>query len=185
MLAEGEDPAAGVDGWEGMGGRDSRSAAPNEDDGLNGLSPVKPVVCLCNGPLLPAPEIEIDGAPPAELFVVAVNPVGCEESAEKRESENVEPVVVLDVGCDASAEKLPEPGLWLWFCVPPGFDESNAKDDAMLAMTDDPLGFAPFAFGPAPGPELPFCPCGWEEFDVPNAPKLGNAPVCMGCCCCC
>ena len=55
----------------------------------------------------------------------------------------------------------------------------------MLAMTDDPLGFAPFAFGLAPGPELPFCACGWEGFDVPNAPKLGNAPVCMGCCCCC
>ena len=100
LLAEGDDPAAGVDGCEGIGGKDSRSAAPNEDDGLNGFRPLKPVVCLCSGPLLPAPEIEIDGAPPAPPveLVVPENPVGCEESDEKSESENVEPVVVLDVG---------------------------------------------------------------------------------------
>jgi len=53
----------------GIGGSDSRSAAPNVDDGLNGLSPPpKPVFCGCRGL---AGETEMDGA---EDVIVA--PVG-------------------------------------------------------------------------------------------------------------
>ncbi len=37
---------AGVDGADGMGGSDSSSAAPNDEDGLNALMPLNPVVCL-------------------------------------------------------------------------------------------------------------------------------------------
>ena len=84
----------GVAGAEGMGGRLSRSAAPNEDDGLNAFRPLNPVVCRCSGAAPPADEIEIDGAPPE----MEVAPVGWDETEEKRVSENVEPVVVLDVG---------------------------------------------------------------------------------------
>ena len=161
---------AGVDGCDGMGGSDSRSAAPNDDDGLNGLMPPKPVCWRCSGAAAPpAEDIEMDGAPVE--FVSAVAPVGCVESEEKSESENVEPEVVLDVGCDASGAKPPA----LAFCVAPvGFDESNANDVATLAMIDDPFALAPFAGGL----DDPFC-C------VPKPPKLGNAPVCIDCCCCC
>ena len=113
-----------------MGGKDSSRAAPNEDDGLNGLMPPKPVCWRCSGAAAPpAEDIEMDGAPVE--FVTAVAPVGCVESEEKSESENVEPEVVLDVGCDASGAKPPA----LAFCVAPvGFDESNANDVATLAM---------------------------------------------------
>ena len=90
---EGGEPA-GVEGADGMGGSDSRSAAPNEDEGLNAFRPLNPVVCRCSGAAPPADEIEIDGAPPE----MEVAPVGWEETEEKRVSENVEPAVVLDVG---------------------------------------------------------------------------------------
>lgn len=55
----------------GIGGNDSNSAAPNEEDGLKALIPLNPVFCGCNGA---AEEIEIDGA--ADAAVVAVAPVG-------------------------------------------------------------------------------------------------------------
>lgn len=88
---DGGDPP-GVEGAEGMGGSESSRAAPNEDDGLNGFRPLKPVACLCKG-APPAGDTEIDGALDAE-----VAPVGCEEREENRVSENAEPVMVLDVG---------------------------------------------------------------------------------------
>ncbi|PIL25249.1 hypothetical protein GSI_13138 [Ganoderma sinense ZZ0214-1] len=152
-----------------MGGSDSKSAAPKDEDGLNGLMPPKPVCWRCIG-APPAEDIEMDGAPVE--FVCAVAPVGCDESEEKSESENVEPEVVLDVGCDASGERPPKLG----FCVTPAGLDSNANDVATLAMIDGPFALAPFAGGL----DVPFsCDAG------ANPPKLGNAPVCIGCCCGC
>ncbi len=40
------DCSGGVPGADwGMGGKDSRSAAPKDDDGLKGFKALKPVVC--------------------------------------------------------------------------------------------------------------------------------------------
>ena len=50
----------------GIGGKDSNSDAPKEDEGLNGFSPLNPVVCG-----LSAGEKDIDGG-----FDVIVAPVG-------------------------------------------------------------------------------------------------------------
>ena len=159
--------AEGVDGCDGMGGSDSRSAVPNDEDGLNGLMPPKPVCWRCIGAVAPANPTEMDGAPVE--FVSAVAPVGCVESEEKSESENVEPEVVLDVGCDASGVKFPK------LEAPLGLDESNVKDVATLAMIDEPFALVALA----DALDVPFC-C-----DKPNPPKLGGAPVCIGCCCSC
>lgn len=160
---DGGGDVAGVEGLEaGMGGSDSRRAAPNEDDGLNALRPLNPVVCGRNG-ALPAEEMEMEGA------VVEVAPVGCEESDEKRESENVEPDVVLDVGWEVSGEANEEPG-----CDEPPFESENAKEEAMLAMTE-PFAPVPLVFGCDPEPLEPKLPNDDDE----------KAPVGMGCCCCC
>ena len=164
--------APGVEGAEGIGGSDSSNAAPKDEDGLNALSPLNPVVCLCSGVVpVPADEMEMDGAPADD-----VAPVGCEESEEKRESEKVEPEVVLDVGCEVSGDENDE------FCAPPGLEESNVNDEATLAMID-PFVPPEFEF------ELEFAfgleaPLGCDPKLEPKLPKLGNAPVCMGCCCC-
>lgn len=62
------DPPGVVGADCGIGGRDSSSAAPKEEDGLNALSPANPVFCGCNGL---AEDTEMDGAED-----VAVAPVG-------------------------------------------------------------------------------------------------------------
>lgn len=79
---------AGVVGEEpGIGGRDSISEAPKDDDGLNGLRPANPVKWDLTGP-----EAEDDDA--------LVAPVGwVDREDEKSESENVDPVVVVAVFC--------------------------------------------------------------------------------------
>lgn len=94
----------GVDGAEGMGGSDSSKAAPNEEEGLNALRPLNPVVCGRRG-APPAEDMEMEGA-----LLREVAPVGCEEREEKRESENVEPDVVLEVGWAVSGGENEEPG---------------------------------------------------------------------------
>lgn len=76
----------------GIGGRDSRRAAPKLEVGLNGRSPPKPVICGLRGAL--APDVEIEDE---EDVIVA--PVGWDESGvkENRDSEVVVPVVVVIV----------------------------------------------------------------------------------------
>lgn len=71
----------------GMGGSDSSSAAPNEEEGLKAFMPEKPVVCGCS----------VEGVN-AEGEEVLVAPVGCMDSEENTEFENVEPDVVGDAG---------------------------------------------------------------------------------------
>lgn len=93
---EGDDSAglpvtSGVVGADcGIGGSDSRRDAPKDDDGLNALSGVKPVVCGFSAPFAPPGEDrEMEGAEE-----VNVEPVGCgPREEEKRESEKVEFVV--------------------------------------------------------------------------------------------
>jgi hypothetical protein len=69
----------------GIGGSASSNDAPNDDVGLNALTPaLKPVVCWRSG----APVSWLDNA---------VLPVGCLPSELKIESEKVEPVVVVVV----------------------------------------------------------------------------------------
>ena len=165
VAAEGCEPGEpdGVVGAEGMGGRDSRSAAPNEDEGLNAFRPLKPVVCRGMG-APPAEEMEMDGAPP----LTEVAPVGCEESEEKRVSEKAELVIVLDVGCEESGDVSDDE---LCCALLPDLLESNMKEDATLVIIDDvPLGAEPL---------------GCDDGLDPKLPKLGNAPVCCGCCCNC
>lgn len=72
-------PRSGVVGADcGMGGSDSRSCAPNDDEGLKALMPEKPVACGCSGL-----------APEAEDTVV---PVGWLDNEENTELEKLEPV---------------------------------------------------------------------------------------------
>lgn len=147
----------------GIGGRDSNNAAPKEEDGLNGLSPLlKPVFCGCNGL---AEEIEMDGA---EDVIVA--PVGWLDNAEeKRVSENAEPVVVDAVCCgfsDFAVEAKFSPGLL------------KVNDEATPVITE-PVGCEfncdpkPFVVKPEVGdvccccaPGWPFC---WLGCDAPIA----------------
>jgi len=81
--------ALGVVGLDcGIGGSDSNKDAPNDDVGLNGLRPVKPVTW------------GFSWLPGAELEEVIVAPVGCDDSDEKEEngeSAAVNAVVVEDV----------------------------------------------------------------------------------------
>ena len=115
----------------GMGGSDSRRDAPKDDDGLNGLSGAKPVVCGFSGSFVPlAEETEIEGA--------AVEPVGCIPREEKRDSEKVVFVVPVVLFC-APENELPNAPLASStdrsFLISSGF---LAKEDATLDMTDPP-----------------------------------------------
>ena len=78
--------SAGVVGADcGIGGSASSSDAPNDDVGLNALSPaVKPVVCGRSGT-------------PVGWLDSTVLPVGCPPTEPKSESEKVDPVVVVAV----------------------------------------------------------------------------------------
>jgi len=78
--------SAGVVGADcGIGGSASSSDAPNDDVGLNALSPaVKPVVCGRSGT-------------PVSWLDSTVLPVGCPPTEPKSESEKVDPVVVVAV----------------------------------------------------------------------------------------
>lgn len=127
----------GVVGADGMGGRDSKSAAPKEDDGLNGLRPLKPVFCGCSGA---AGDTEMDGFDGLnEPSEVVVAPVGWLASDEKSVSENIELVPVADGACGPAPAGLPWPDLL------------NENSDATLAMTD------PVCCGATCGPK-PFIP---------------------------
>lgn len=79
---------SGVPGKDpGIGGKDSSSDAPNDDDGLNGFKPANPVIWGFRELVL-------------EVIEVLVPPVGwLENDDEKGESENVDPVVVVAVFC--------------------------------------------------------------------------------------
>lgn len=89
--------APGVPGLEpGIGGSDSKSEAPKEDEGLNALRPLKPVICgLSVG--------DIEGA---ALPEVVVAPVGWVERDENMESEN--PELVVAVFCAFRNGNVPE-----------------------------------------------------------------------------
>lgn len=86
VVAVEAESSAGVDGSDcGIGGSASSSDAPNDDVGLNALTPpVKPVVCGRNG----APVGWLDRK---------VLPVGCPPSELKSRLEEVEPVDVVAV----------------------------------------------------------------------------------------
>lgn len=96
--------AAGVVGAEP--GIVSRRLAPNEDDGLNGLIPPKPVACGARAFPPPGGESEIEG-----VEDVAVAPVGFIERAEKIESEKPDDVdaVLCGASGDVGPFALPAP----------------------------------------------------------------------------
>lgn len=118
----------GVD-W-GIGGSASRSDAPNDDVGLNALTPaLKPVACGRSG----APVGWLDNA---------VLPVGCPPREPKTEAEKVEPVVdaVVTLVGDAAVglEPIEVTGD---VCTPsPGLPVTN--EDATLAkvVVGNPVG---------------------------------------------
>lgn len=140
----------------GMGGNESSKCAPNEDDGLNGLIPEKPVICGFNE----GEETDIEGA--EDVVEVTVAPVGwlC------RNDENVDDEVV-EVFCadrgDApkGVDELDRPATPVLFS--PIFKLEN--DEAMLDISD-------FS-------------CALLLFSPPKLPKPLVKPVCCACCCCC
>lgn len=92
----------------------------------------------------------------------AVAPVGCVENEENRESENVDPDVVVDVFCELRGPEDEEyvPEKLLSFALPLVFGRAN--DDAMLDMS----------VGPAP-----------RALELnPNPPEAAGVPVCCECC---
>lgn len=136
----------------GIGGRDSRSAAPNEEDGLKGLMPAKPVVCGMSEP--DGIGTLSDGAPDVlNVLESALAPVGWLESEEKRVSEKIEvEVPVGELGC---AEE-PNPPV-----DPLGLLKEN--EEATLAMVDWPAGelkaLKPVACGAKPEDDCCCCCC--------------------------
>lgn len=118
------EPVAAPDGVDpvdcGMGGSDSNSEAPNEDDGLNALIPENPVVCGCMG------DIEMEGA--EVPFVV---PVAWLEKP-VNESDKFDVVVLITEG-EPDVDGLP--------CDVLGFQSLlNVNEVAMLDMCDPPGG---------------------------------------------
>lgn len=105
---------SGVVGWDwGIGGSDSRSCAPNDDDGLNGLIPENPVVCGCR----------------ALVFEVVVAPVGWLDSDEKTELVKLEPVGdVVEPKLSEGGGDVLVPGLLLLF--------PRVNDEATLEMIE-------------------------------------------------
>jgi len=104
----------GVPGLDpGIGGNDSRSDAPKEDEGLKALSPLKPVICGLSGG-----DVDSEDAVP-------VAPVGWLPKDENMESGNPELVAVVAVSCALRNGKLDlfSPALF-W-----------EKEDATLAMS--------------------------------------------------
>lgn len=102
----------------GMGGKDSRSEAPKDEEGLKALSPLNPVIWG-----LSAGDSEMEGVPP---LAVVVAPVGWLDNEENTESENPVPdavVPVTAVSCALRNGNVPiEPALF------------REKDDATLAI---------------------------------------------------
>jgi hypothetical protein len=127
-----------VDEDDGMGGKESRSDAPNELVGLNALRPVNPVVCALRGGE-PAPALilvlfkdvtpvdwfdSIEDVPPkSELVVAVVEVVGVEE---------VRDDPVPNAGKAAEVAAFCSSG----FGVPPNAPEPM-NDDAMLEIPCD------------------------------------------------
>ena len=106
---------AGAD-W-GIGGRDSRSAAPNDEDGLNGFRALKPVVCCCKGA--------------EEVIEVAL--VGWLDSGERRGFDvGVDPMVLGEAVLCREVKERPERPfvlLLLWL-------DGRANSEATFAITD-------------------------------------------------
>lgn len=114
------------------------SEAPNDDEGLKGFKPLKPVVCGFSPGVY-----DIDGADE-----VAVAPVGCEDSEDHTESENADDVEVFcELSEGAAADWLFEPvGLlnedaMLEISVAPGF---NAQLENAKPFVDCELSIALF-----------------------------------------
>lgn len=124
----------------GIGGSDSNKDAPNDDVGLNGLIPLKPVIWGFNWP----PKGDMEG-----VEEVMVAPVGCVDSGEKEENEESDAVSAVAVEDALWGLSIPEP-------LGPNLLSSdfrpNAKDEATLDIDDSP----PNAPG---GPKKPVC-CG-------------------------
>lgn len=117
----------------GIGGRDSRREAPNDDVGLKAFIPPKPVVCGCRGDRLN------DGAD-----VAVVEPVGWLENAEllvpvgwPKSAEAVEPVGWLGKGDDV-VEIVCAPSCFLFASKDQPLLKEN--DDAISDITDPPFG---------------------------------------------
>lgn len=148
----------------GIGGKDSSRVAPNDDVGLNGLSPENPVVCGCKGDgeneVVVAGGEPADRVNPAKPLDVAAVPVVCEENVD------------VDVCCEKSEGAVEAVGLPSED-VPDALDVDglpNANVEAMLDMCEDP-GVS----------------CVLLELLIP-CPKLGTPvglPSKGACCICC
>lgn len=133
----------------GIGGRDSSRAAPNDEDGLNGFMPLKPVLCGCKGEIgeavLVAPVGWLDNEENSE-FDVAVDPVAVGDAARWKEEEN-EGKLVLPAG----------PTLWELLLL------GIANSEATLAIMDPlvpPAEPKPVMFGFSPvGEAAPLVCC--------------------------
>jgi hypothetical protein len=136
----------------GIGGNESRSAAPKDEVGLKGFNPAIPVICGFNAaavspasplPLVPIPlPIPVGKEDVADIVFAPDSP-----DFENNESEIVEPAVFA------------LPLLWTGVLLSPAFafapEFANANDDATLAMSVPP-GFNALLAKLNPEPEVPF-----------------------------
>lgn len=133
-----------------IGGKDSNNDAPKDDEGLNALSPLNPVVCG-----LSVGDRDIDGGLDVDVDVA---PVGWLFNDENTESEKPDPVVA--VFCEFRNGNAPDEFGRLGT---PALSSSallllNENDEATLAISPLPSARTPNPFIP---PDNPVCCCCW------------------------
>jgi hypothetical protein len=123
--------SAGVAGKDpGIEGKDSSSAVPNDDDGLNGFKPANPVIWGLR-------ELELE-----DVEVVApVNWLGKDD--EKKESEGIDPVPVTVFCALRAPDGKMDVGLVCWTAVSFPFALLNVNDEATLDISVAPALSAP------------------------------------------